>query len=585
MGQIKNKITGQVVSTPYIVNMWGIDGYVDIEDGIIKFYIGRVVNQSGDTITPDTFESLDRMFTTDLDYAGIEHEEDEDVVIVPVEGDNHYIGYYEASPSNLMPVTIYYMAGNWFAVRNYNSGEELAACGANIINSPNFRDLNIPSGIVISGGITDHGGLSQPESFPVQNFLNLFTDYEQLSNRGSFTKKDASGGGGVPTSSLIWGCSSWDGYKAWSGTNEWELQLKLAAGFSNQDSPDTNYRNLRPFHAYDVTGTYKTVRYWYYNPSTLAWEQRADSRYIDMNFNGDNQEVADQMIGYVKEAGFSYISFLYYASDADLAYGRQRFVLSNNKQGVNLAYNTHGIAGAANINGESVNQGYLDSIIEITNHMREVWYQKIDGKPLVFVDVPSTGNLKNDLDRAIKCKQDIQSYYGGSNNIYFVLSRVYPILDFNESVPDTATNVWGYVSSHFDKINWYSGSGDTSRTYASIAADDIATTNNYISSPVTKVIPCLTTSLYVQPMRTHPLDKPVDLSQIGQYYVRATSTELRNHIQNMINTYSGHSKVDTICVYSLTEYYENGRVIGPVKLSDGTINKDVVNDFKSKLLG
>ena len=85
-------------------------------------------------------------------------------------------------------------------------------------------------------------------------------------------------------------------------------------------------------------------------------------------------------------------------------------------------------------------------------------------------------------------------------------------------------------------------------------------------------------------MKTHPLDDEIDLGMVGAYNERATNTQLSNHIVAMGNLAAiNDTRIDTICVYSLTEYYENGKVIAPTKLSNGTINRGVVDIFKAIL--
>lgn len=80
----------------------------------------------------------------------------------------------------------------------------------------------------------------------------------------------------------------------------------------------------------------------------------------------------------------------------------------------------------------------LHSIDTIVAHLSKPWYQKIDGKPLVFIEKSTLASIPTILN-------DIQTAYGGP--VYSVLQPIYG---------GASTDVPVIYANSMNAANWYS---------------------------------------------------------------------------------------------------------------------------------
>lgn len=353
------------------------------------------------------------------------------------------------------------------------------------------------------------------------------------------------------TSTVPIGAIRWDGYhpiiydQSIPDTYN-DIASKVASGFSMVPE----YRKYAPFHSYNVPQVNFNMNYYANN----TWN--FEPRYYDMDFQGNEQWVMDAELDYAVESGIDYFLFLFYANGSPLSYGRQLYTSTPNKKGIKMAYALHNLGGGSD---------RVLAIQTIVSAMSQTWYQKIDGKPILFVN---NDNIQDLID--------VRTAYG-SNEIYVVYQLIYPEADPGIHVPIINNN-------GMNAIGRYSSFGNNSdHLYSNISTNDVMQVNQFLPTNV-DIVPLVTTSFFNKAMRTHSISSPMDPGAANQFNFVATNQELTNHLQEMVDLCALHpTRIKTMICYAWNEHYEGGKVICPSKNIDGTINTEVIEVFNSVL--
>lgn len=299
------------------------------------------------------------------------------------------------------------------------------------------------------------------------------------------------------------------------------------------------FYDLQPYHAKRIPGNYidKNVRY-----DSSGWVFQ--NIFNNVEFNGDSVEVVNQDNIYAQRAGIDYWLFLYYPTgETPLANTRVVYESLVDKKGIKAAF-TCGLLGR---NRDQNLQHIVDSF-------DKDWYQKIDGKPLLFAESGKDADVN-----------EIKARYG--KPIY--------IVDFNmvgggiASEAATRINSQGYQAG-----SWYSTWPAGDGLHSSAMRNEFFVLDSYKNTSF-QVVPNLTINF-------HQKARSEFYSTIGRgspgYSTRATLAENRQQFEYFKNFIDQNpNQVKTMIMYSWNEHSEGGIVMCPRLNRDNTINTDLID--------
>lgn len=475
-----------------------------------------------------------------------------------------YFNGTEVFRENLPTGTIGYSTLGISPTANENTLHTFSIPSNLIINGQNLFAVEMHQGEITSSDLSFDFKLTLDPNGCNANIQNTQTTLcegestnffgQTLTQTGNYTHT-ISDTSRVKTANIPIGAIRWDNwhpiiYNQNDPSTYNDVAVKAASGFS---MVNPEYRQYAPFHSIDIPTVNVNVNT-HYDAGAGGWQ--FEPRWYNMNFRGNEQWVMDAELDYAVEAGLDYWMFLFYSNGSPLRYARELYTNTPNKKGIKMAYCLHQMGGG---------QDYLDAIQTIVSAMNQPWYQKIDGKPLLFV---SDGQLTQ--------LNDVRAAYGLQNEIYVVYQPIYPSAQLSD--------VQIIQNNQMNAIGSYSSFGDNSNhLYSTIAQQDVDKITQFLSSPI-DIAPTLTISFFNKPMYTHSLSAPINLGNSYIYNTVATNAELQAHIQNMLSLCeANNTKVKTMVCYAWNEHYEGGKVLCPSKNINGTINQDVVDVFESVL--
>lgn len=324
---------------------------------------------------------------------------------------------------------------------------------------------------------------------------------------------------------------------------------------------DSRFREQRPFYAKDIPSTKVKVGY-KYDQSQGKW--LFDERIANTDWQMTQKE-CDQSIDYLIKSGLQYFNFIYYPNGNDGGIFRNFFEQSTNKRGVKAAY-TIGLLGGNPKDYPNENDDYTKNIRHFVWALNQDWYQKIDGKPIVFY-YSTEEETKINLQR-------VRQLYGKE------MYEVYVESGFG-------TDYRPVVNNGMDARSWYyvyNPESNGSHKISTVIDETIAGTNQIISNNF-EVVPTFTIALDQRARQNYPYDgvqydRPgyegfpnsyynwITLPELNRYFTYGT--ELEKSKKAFVKTY-GFANFD--------EMSEAADTLMPKKNNDGSINSRMVNWF------
>ena len=319
------------------------------------------------------------------------------------------------------------------------------------------------------------------------------------------------------------------------------------------------FRNQLPFYGYDHAPKQVEVDRYVNN-------QRSGKKVVNVTVDYLMDDVAmAATIDYVKKAKLDGFNFLFYADDALLKEWRQAFVRASDKKGLKMAFNL-GQYGSG-FNEYPAESEYKRSLNTIVGLMKQEYYQKVDGKPVLSIMVSNADIEVNGqtLREIFTTKKRIEDLYG--EKIYWIQN-----CDF------------------YDKGDWYRNNGfDAITSYYQYG--------NYENNDFKEVIEISKRSnanhtaagRVVAPIITVGLDPR---GRTWNYYGDAGSryyswetvlSGLPTLIKNTTDFMSNTANVKIGFVNHADEHTEQGFGFLPTKRKDNTIDDRVVNIFEQTL--
>ena len=280
-----------------------------------------------------------------------------------------------------------------------------------------------------------------------------------------------------------------------------------------------------------------------WNPSTGQNDIGITYKNVTCRFN-KNQIACDKEIGFLKDGGIDYMAFDWYSPfDSPMGEGLHMFRQSNNKQGMKMAY----------INGP-IGWNIPENVDYITDTMMEDYYQKINGKPLIFVDNAWIAQKFNDTIDGQPRQRTIIQYIideyaskSGGGQLYivdFIIGRDYPLTGVGE-----CSSV--YLTFATDNV--------FPRPHSSVMSEEKRLREYFINNSTKDIIPTLTTGVY----DCHRRSSLGDLG-INQYTEKATPQELATKITDFIAFHNSYpNRVKSLLWYAGTEFGESGNPLVP----------------------
>lgn len=435
-------------------------------------------------------------------------------------------GYWSSTDRVLVA---YNIGGGLWLMQRDPEGTYYVARGRNLIDDPMTDSNGLFRKQDLSGDDTSLGGLYAPSDFPEFQFLQ---ETGRVKNaQGEYVKQ---GGGGdtdkikIPVGVICW--SGW--FTTLVPDNPIDITKETRYALS---LPQTV--NQIPFYG-QYTPT-EVINKHNWNDQTKQWEWSQVS--VNVKFDGDRAGVAEAQVVYAASAGIDYFLFNYYTKETPMSLARLNFEALKDKKGVKSAYILE------NVGGDIYSEAKT-----IVHNMRQEWYQKIDGKPIVVF--PAAGSW--DYDRVANILSAIKAEYGGE--IYSVLQVMgYPVEVAGE------VRKRGY-SSHSRYSTW-GGWNEGDRTHKFIMDAEI---DWYKKSLLESVgfTPNLTTSFYQYGAQASWGGNPENYSE------KATDDEVREQWSRLAKLCKDNPSIKTVYAYSWDEFSEGGRTICPQLRKDGSID-------------
>jgi len=268
----------------------------------------------------------------------------------------------------------------------------------------------------------------------------------------------------------------------------------------------------------------------------------------------DRPQIAmDKEIGFALDAGIDYFCFNYYSPyDTPMGEGIVKFVASSAKSTMKMCFM-----------GESLGYDIPLNVDYITNQMMQSFYQKIDGKPLLFTSELWL-NLTHEGVNVLQLIKNSYSSKSGGGQLYVVYysgGRDYPTDEGKFSTHG--------MSGSSIYVTWAEGD-PTPRPHSKLMDDEISLRNSFVTNSNRDIIPVLTTGFLNLWKRSS-----LEGGDNSNYTEVATTTQIGTKMSNLIDFINSNpSRVKAMLFYAWNENSESGNPICPT-LSNGTTSVDV----------
>lgn len=368
---------------------------------------------------------------------------------------------------------------------------------------------------------------------------------------------------------------------------------------------DQQFRHQRPFFSIDGTYTKDGAGVLQINPgettvpvgiySNVARTHIVQHRKADTDWQMGQKEM-DWCIEYMVRAGLQYFKFEYYANGYDGALMRTLFEQNPSKRGIKAAYVAGQFGGSAD-NFDDPNDDYRKNMEHFTWAMGQIWYQKIDGKPLIFVfrepyDHPSDNpqgqqqHFKAALDLELSRIRSLYASKYGAGGIYEVYMTSGLVTDY-ALLESKGMNARSWYYTYDQQAN-----GNHLMSSPNNAA--ITATQN-LNTAGKQIVPSLNIALYgvaraKYPGTTYQHGTPNDNYGINYdpafengYYIPPTMSEIAGIINNMKSLLE-LTGVKTGVFANFDELSEAGPTcLMPRRLNNGNVDSSVATAFKGVL--
>lgn len=323
---------------------------------------------------------------------------------------------------------------------------------------------------------------------------------------------------------------------------------------------DIRFKNHRPFYAYDIAPTTVSVGLW--NNDTKRWD--FEKRYADTDWQMSQADM-DASIGYLVKSGLQYFNFIYYPNNNAGGITRRLFENSTQKRGVKAAF-TVGLFGGDRECYPADND-YTRNLKHLVDCLNKDWYQKIDGKPIVFF-------YNNEAD-TLADLQRIRAAYGGELYEVFMESGYGNDYTFIFQKGLNARS-WYYV---------YNDEANGNHSLESVMDDTYRFTKDILAKGW-EVVPSFTIALDQRARQHYPGDGPAwnmagFKGHPNSYYEPITKAQLTkyfNYIDQLKRTFPKSLK--TVGFGTWDELSEGGwGCLLPKKRIDGSIDDTMIRWF------
>lgn len=266
-----------------------------------------------------------------------------------------------------------------------------------------------------------------------------------------------------------------------------------------------------------------------------------------------SQTAFDKEIGFALDAGIDYMAFNWYSPyDTPMAEGQRKFVASTNRSTMKMCYLSGPIGWNITANVEY-----------ITDRMMETYYQKIDSKPLLYVndDWLNQTYAGTTILQLIKNSYSTKSSGGTIYVVYMSGGRDYPT-DESKYSTHGMSGASIYVT--------YAVGDPTPRSHARLMDDEVSLRNNFIQSSGRDIVPVITTGFVNLSKRSSLVG-----GDNNNYTEIATGGQMDTKMTNVISFINNNpTRAKSLLFYAWNENAESGNPICPT-LTSGTTSVTV----------
>jgi hypothetical protein len=292
-----------------------------------------------------------------------------------------------------------------------------------------------------------------------------------------------------------------------------------------------------------------------WNPTLGENEYETVNKNVTCKFDR-SQTAFDKEIGFALDAGIDYMAFNWYSPyDTPMAEGQRKFVSSLNRSTMKMCYLSGPIGWNIPLNVEY-----------ITDRMMETYYQKMDGKPLLFVNDDWLNQTFNGTTilQLVKNSYASKSSGGTIYVVYMSGGRDYPNTD-----PKYSTHGMSCASIY----TTFGVEGYGPRPHTQIMDDEARLRNVFLRSSGRDIIPVITTG-FVNASKRSEIGLLDPTNYYDNYTEKATSAQMDTKMTNVISFINSTPRAKSLLFYAWNENSESGNPICPT-LTSGTTSVTV----------
>lgn len=475
--------------------------------------------------------------------------------MLPLPMDEVVLGYWEVPERVLVAKLI---DGTYWLMQTDRANTYYVTRGKNLLKGSKTVVTNTIAESLIASGESGIGGLLMPDNFPEEKwkqkgYVKDRASGEWRSDSGVIVGGDTNnggGGGGNDKIKIPVGVIRWDSWA--TDRNDGNIVAGLRGAFTAEEMKD-----WAPWYSTFTEPEWLSFKV--YNKDN-AYKLEVENRLSSVRFDGDRPGIMEQEVAMARDAGIDFWAFNWYPDEATQSYARRQYMQLPDKKGMKAAYITELVAEENRI---------LDHFVWA---MKQDWYQRVDGKPLLILAV----NGAEDRERQLSFYRALKGNCG---------CEMYVAWQSNDWASDKAVAVMQNNLQAGTLYGTWLGVPYGRRDHGYIMEEEAREWKSFLSYPQMDLGLNVTVSftnmgVYSSPLNGRQADYSYHLKHsTGTVATDAENAEQLRRARDFVKANPGKAKY--MMLYSWNEHTEGQRTVSPRKLRNGTIDRSVLDVVKA----